>query len=90
MSKLEFFHKPAYYDKPEGQDYAGKMIATNRQMLLVTFPIASMDVLMYTKPVGFGATLARYGTWFLPAMGIASMYTTGVFASTVIRGKDDK
>lgn len=87
---MELFKTASYYAKPEGEDYTGKMVATNRHMLLLSLPFASMDVLMYTKPTGYLATIARYGKWVLPAMGMASMFTTGVYATTNLRGKCGK
>lgn len=87
---METFKAASYYKKPEGEDYTGKMIATNRHMLLAALPFASVDVLMYSKPVGYLATLARFGRWFVPAMGMATMFTTGVYAACNLRGVDDK
>lgn len=87
---MELFKTASYYTKPEGEDYTGKMIATNRHMLMMAIPLATTDVLMYTKPKGYLATMARYGKWVLPAMGMASMFTTTVYAATSITGRDSK
>lgn len=87
---MDILTKAQYYNKPEGEDYAGKMIATNKYMLAAAIPAATMDVLMYSHPKGALATIARYGKWIGPAMGMASFFTTGVYAACKIREKDDK
>lgn len=87
---MELFKTASYYAKPEGEDYIGKLVATNRHMLLAALPLASLDVLMYTKPNTYLGTLARYGKWVVPAMGMATMFTTGVYAATRISGQDRK
>ena len=87
---MEFFTKAQYYNKPEGEDFVGKMVATNKYMLAGAIPAATMDVLMYSHPKGSLATMARYAKWIGPAMGMASMFTAGAYLAYHLRGKDDK
>lgn len=78
-----------YYGKPDGEDYTSKMIASNRFILMGALPLATTDVLMYTKPKGYLATLGCYAKWFGPAIGMASAFTTASYAACHLRGKDD-
>lgn len=87
---MEFFTKAQYYNKAEGDDFVGKMVATNKYMLAGAIPAATMDVLMYSHPKGAIQTLARYARWIGPAMGMASMFTAGAYLACHLRGKDDK
>jgi hypothetical protein len=87
---LETLKNARYYNKPDGEDYVGKMIATNKYMLMAAIPIAFHDVVMITKPKGVLATLARYGKWIGPAIGMASAFTTATYMACNLRKKDDK
>jgi NADH dehydrogenase (ubiquinone) 1 alpha subcomplex subunit 11 len=79
-----------YYAKPAGEDYVGKMYATNRIAVSAALGVATMDILMYSHPKGYLPTISRLGWWVGPAIGMASAFTTGHYLSTRIRGKDDK
>lgn len=81
--------KLQYYDKPEGQDAFGKMVATNRYALLVGLTASTYDVLMRTKPSGYMAALGRFGANTGPCIGMASAFTMTTLMSTKLRGKDD-
>jgi NADH dehydrogenase (ubiquinone) 1 alpha subcomplex subunit 11 len=87
---MEFIKNSKYYNKPEGQDYVGKMVATNKWTVGLTLPLATADVLMYSHPKGTLAIMARYFQYFAPALGLASFFTTGTYLACQIRGKDDK
>lgn len=86
---MEFITKPSYYAKPDGEDYSGKMIASNRLILMGALPFATVDMLMYSKPEGYLASAACYAKWVGPAVGMASAFTTGCYAAQHLRGKDD-
>jgi NADH dehydrogenase (ubiquinone) 1 alpha subcomplex subunit 11 len=86
---LSIFKNARYYNKPEGEDYTGKMIATNGLMLMGAIPLATGDMLMFTKPKGYLGTIGVYAKWMGPAIGMASFFTTTVYAANHIRGKDD-
>jgi NADH dehydrogenase (ubiquinone) 1 alpha subcomplex subunit 11 len=78
-----------FYAKPDGEDYVGKMLASNRFILMGLTPLATSDVLMLTKPKGYLSTIACFAKWFGPAIGMASAFTTVSYAAYHIRGKDD-
>lgn len=78
-----------FYDKPDGEDFAGKMIASNRFILAGAIPFATADVLMYSHPKGYLATLGCFAKWIGPAMGLATAFTTATYAAQHLRGKDD-
>jgi NADH dehydrogenase (ubiquinone) 1 alpha subcomplex subunit 11 len=86
---MDFILKQQYYNKPEGEDYMGKMVVTNKYMFVFAAPAAVCDVLMYSHPKGVLATAACLGKWLGPAALMASAFTTGVYASHALRGKDD-
>lgn len=81
--------KAEYYDKPEGEDFAGKLVATNKLAATVGTGLAITDVLLYSHPKGYLATLGRFAYFIGPCCGIASAFTFGTFLSTRLRGKDD-
>ena len=82
--------KHNYYDAPEGQDLAGKMIATNRFALTGTTAYAVADILMLSKPKGYLPTIARFCYFALPAIGMATAFTMTTFFATNLREKNDK
>lgn len=81
--------KAQYYDKPDGEDVGGKMLATNRYALLAGLGWATTDCLFLSKPVGYAPTIARYIYFTAPFMGMASAFTITTYAATKVRGKDD-
>lgn len=81
--------KVEYYDKPEGQDAFGKMVATNRLALGTGLVFSMYDILFLTKPQGYIKTLGRVGYFCGPFMGMASAFTMTTYAATRLRGKDD-
>lgn len=82
--------KNQYYDKPDGQDYAGKMLVTNQYAAVTGLGIATYDVVLYTKPKGLSSIIGRYAFHVGPAMGMATAFTTVTYAATKLRGKDDR
>lgn len=82
--------KLQYYDKPEGEDAFGKMVATNRHALAAGLVFSTYEVLFVSKPKGYFNTIARYGYFLGPAMGLASAFTMTTYSLTRLRGKDDK
>ncbi len=81
--------KVQYYDKPEGQDFFGKIVSTNRHALAVGLVASTYDVLFLTKPQGYIKTIGRYGYFIGPFMGMATAFTVTTYAANRLRGKDD-
>jgi len=79
-----------YYNKPDGQDASGKMLATNKYALLSGLGWSTIEVLMVSKPQGYLPTLGRYIYFTVPFMGMASAFTMVTYTATNMRGKDDK
>lgn len=86
---MQSFFDAQYYAKPEGEDYVGKMMATNRYAIQGALGAATTDIIMFTHPKGYLPTIARVAWWLGPAVGMASAFTTGSFLMNRIRGKDD-
>ncbi|XP_055707964.1 uncharacterized protein LOC129804573 [Phlebotomus papatasi] len=78
-----------FYEYPDGKDAAGKMMVANAYALIGGLVISTYDVVMISKPVGFGNILAKYMYNTGPLMGMASAFTMGTYAATNLRGKDD-
>lgn len=88
---MQNFFTAQYYAKPAGEDYVGKMFATNRLTMSAALGSSIVDILMVSHPKGYLQTASRFMYWMGPAMGMASAFTTGTFLSTKLRGgKDDK
>jgi NADH dehydrogenase (ubiquinone) 1 alpha subcomplex subunit 11 len=87
---MQNFFDAQYYAKPEGEDYVGKMMATNRYMIQGALGAATTDIIMYSHPKGYLPTIARLAWWLGPAIGVASAFTTGAYVATNVRGKDDR
>lgn len=81
--------KLQYYDKPEGQDAFGKMVATNRYAAVFGLTMSAYDVLMVSKPSGYAATLGRFAYITGPCIGMATAFTMTTLATTKLRGKCD-
>lgn len=81
--------KAEYYDKPEGQDAFGKMVATNKIALGLGLIVSTYDVLFITKPQGYINTIGRYGYFTGPFLGMASAFTMTAYTANRLRGKDD-
>uniref|UniRef100_A0A1L8EBD7 NADH dehydrogenase [ubiquinone] 1 alpha subcomplex subunit 11 n=1 Tax=Haematobia irritans TaxID=7368 RepID=A0A1L8EBD7_HAEIR len=82
--------KAGYYDKPEGQDCFGKMVATNTYAATAGLAWSTVDVLMLSHPKGYLPTLARFAYNTGPMMGMASAFTLATYMATNVRGKDDR
>uniref|UniRef100_A0A2M4C1K7 NADH dehydrogenase [ubiquinone] 1 alpha subcomplex subunit 11 n=1 Tax=Anopheles marajoara TaxID=58244 RepID=A0A2M4C1K7_9DIPT len=81
--------KANYYDKPEGEDLFGKMIATNKYALAGGLGWSTVEVMMVSKPKGYVPTIARYVYFTGPFVGMASAFTVGAYAANKLRGRDD-
>lgn len=86
---MEFLLKHKYYNRPDGEDFFGKMVATNKYMIGMSIPAATMDVLLFSHTKGTLATMAGYAKWIGPAAGMASAFTVGTYMACSLRGKDD-
>lgn len=85
-----YLYKARYYDKPEGEDLMGKLIAINRPALQYGAMAGMCYAFMHSKPAGFQGTVGKilYFTW--PAMGAATAFATVTYFSTKLRQKDDQ
>lgn len=79
-----------YYAKPEGEDYIGKLAASNRHAVTAAVGVSMIDVIMVAHPKGFLPTVSRFMYWIGPAVGMATAFTTTTYAATRLRGQDDK
>lgn len=88
-SRETYFFKAKYYDKPEGEDLLGKLIATNRMVFPYAFTCGMMDACMYTRKEGLQARAGRLLHFIWPAVGVATAFTTTAYFGAKIRGTDD-
>lgn len=78
-----------YYDKPEGQDLLGKVIAINRIVLPYASAAGVAAAFMHTKVTGFQATAGRIFYFVWPISGAATAFATTSYFGAKLRGKDD-
>ncbi|KAL1140199.1 hypothetical protein AAG570_000131 [Ranatra chinensis] len=79
-----------YYDTPEGEDCFKKLWYVTKYAGVYSVLGASIDVLLYSHPKGYAATLGRYVYLISPALGVAAAFATTVCTATNVRHKDDK
>lgn len=87
-----YLHKVKYYDKPEGQDLLGKLIATNREILPYGVTWGLVDAFFFNGRLlpGFQQKFGRVLHFTWPAVGVATAFTTTTyFAAKFRNGKDD-
>uniref|UniRef100_A0A1B0AF86 NADH dehydrogenase [ubiquinone] 1 alpha subcomplex subunit 11 n=1 Tax=Glossina pallidipes TaxID=7398 RepID=A0A1B0AF86_GLOPL len=82
--------KVGYYDKPEGEDFFGKMLASNTYAAIFGLTWSTYDVLMYSRTKGYLPTLGRFAYNTGPMIGMASAFTLTVYGLTNLREKDDR
>ncbi|CAG4989556.1 unnamed protein product [Colias eurytheme] len=90
MSTMSSLLTYKYYDTPEGQDIFKKTIATSKNAVLASIPLATFDVLLYSHPKGFFNTALRYGSYFGTAVGMATAFTLTTNIAQNVRGKNDR
>lgn len=78
-----------YYDKPEGEDLFGKLIAANRYTVGYGFMWGIVDATMLTRKTGVQARIGRVIHFTWPAAACATVFTSVVYFATKIRRKDD-
>ncbi|KAK7864964.1 hypothetical protein R5R35_004946 [Gryllus longicercus] len=78
-----------YYDSPEGEDCFKKLWFTTKIAAAAGLTWSTLDVILHSHPQGYVQTVARYGHFTLPFIGIAAAFTTTVCVATSVRKKDD-
>lgn len=84
-----YLYTVRYYDKPEGQDLAGKLIAVNRPAILYGTTSGVCYAFMHSNPTGFQETLGKVLYFVWPFMGAATSFATVTYFSAKLRQKDD-
>lgn len=84
-----YLYKVKYYDRPDGEDLLGKVIAINRNIAKYALVCGAMDAFMQTQTKGFQQTAGRILHYCWPAAGAATAFASITYASTKVRGKDD-
>lgn len=87
-----YLYTVKYYDKPEGQDLVGKLIATNRILIPFGLTWGLMDAFFHggRNMPGFQQKFGRVVHFTWPAAGVATAFTSTVYFATKFRnGKDD-
>lgn len=79
-----------YYDKPDGEDLLGKLVAINRCIAPYVVMVAGAHTFMHSPDVVTNQQrFARFVHHLWPAFGAATAFATVTFFSTKIRQKDD-
>lgn len=82
--------KVKYYDKPDGQDLLGKLIACNRNTVPYGIMYGIIDSLMHSPNIsGVQARIGRVVHFTWPAAACATTFTTVTYFATKLRQKDD-
>lgn len=87
-----YLYTVKYYDKPEGQDLLGKLVATNRITIPFGFTWGVCDAMFHGGRMldGFQHKFGRILHFTWPAAGVATAFTTATyFAAKLRNGKDD-
>lgn len=78
-----------YYDKPEGEDLLGKIIAINRNAYLYPLVFGVIDATMHKNLKGFQNIAGRVFHFVWPAVGASTAFATATYFGAKTRGKDD-
>lgn len=95
LARKYSLHNFRYYDDPEGENLAGKLVATNRfalqgglmygsYMAFANFPEHEKGIRCYQLVAG------RIAYFTLPAIACATAFTTTVYVATRLRKTDDR
>lgn len=83
------FLKISYYDKPDGEDVVGKLLATNTYAVIAGLSKAAFDVLLLPQAKGYLPIIRCVGNIVGPFMGMATAFTLTTYTATNMRKKDD-
>lgn len=84
-----YLYTVKYYDKPEGEDLLGKVVAMNRHVLPYSLTVAVMSACMHTSVSGFQKRAGRFLHMFWPAQGAVTAFATAAYFGAKLRQKDD-
>ncbi|KAJ8934962.1 hypothetical protein NQ318_007201 [Aromia moschata] len=79
-----------YFERPDGEDVLGKWLHVMKPTLLTAFGISTVDVMCYSHPKGYLATLGRYAYIGLPLVGVSTAFVCTTNMAASLRKKDDK
>lgn len=82
-------YKAKYYDKPEGEDLLGKLLATNRLVIPFGLIVGLSDAFMHQNFTDYQRIAGRVFHWTWPFVGVATAFTTTAYFGAKIRQKDD-
>lgn len=90
-SRDHYLYKVKYYDKPEGEDLSGKLIASNRATLPWGVAWGVVDACMYggAKLPTFQEKFGRFLHMAWPSVAVPTAFVTTVYFATRLRQKDD-
>lgn len=78
-----------YYDTPKGEDIVKKLWVTTKIAGSAGLMWSTIDVMLYSKPIGYLQTIGRYAYITGPFVGIAAAFAIASNVSASIRKKDD-
>lgn len=84
-----YIYTAKYYDKPDGQDLMGKLVAVNRPALQYGLLSGLSYSFMHSKPADWQTHTGRVLYFVWPFMTAATSFAAVTYFSTKIRQKDD-
>ncbi|KAB0795677.1 hypothetical protein PPYR_09738 [Photinus pyralis] len=83
------FTGESYFDYPDGTEIGKKLWITIKNAGLVSACVATIDVLLYSHPKGYAATLGRIASVCAPIIGISTTFVVFTNSAANFRKKDD-
>uniref|UniRef100_A0A0A9YBF5 NADH dehydrogenase [ubiquinone] 1 alpha subcomplex subunit 11 n=1 Tax=Lygus hesperus TaxID=30085 RepID=A0A0A9YBF5_LYGHE len=87
---MAFGENYRYHDTPDGEDCFDKLFFVTKYAACYGILWSSVDVTLYSHPVGYGPTLTRYAYLTVPIVAVSAAWTGAVCTATNIRKKDDQ
>ncbi|KAK5647741.1 hypothetical protein RI129_002633 [Pyrocoelia pectoralis] len=84
------FTGESYFDYPDGENLGKKLWITVKNTAAVSAGISIVDVLLYSHPKGYAATLGRIASISAPIIGLSSIFVVITNQAANYRKKDDK
>ena len=77
------------FEKPDGEDPLAKLLSCLRIGIYASVPVTITDIMAHTQCRTFTHAFQRAVFWMVPINAIALTFSSVLFISASIRGKDD-
>ncbi|KAL3288621.1 hypothetical protein HHI36_003057 [Cryptolaemus montrouzieri] len=79
-----------YFSKPDGEDVLEKFWCVIKPATVTALALSTIDVMLMSKPQGYGNILARYAFVSFPVIGCTTAFVLTSNAAAAIRKKQDR